>query len=180
MDDEKVKKLLHKLRGVSIPPSRKELAYKIKENIPEAFPRHKGLDTISIIIDLRISRLAAAAVVVITMLLFASFLGRENATSDNILEDSKMLIQYWFRDNKVKDNVFRDSSNLLRNLVPENRENVQYFGQIVEPGDSEAVLMYWKMDDGRYQVIFGDLQVGTLTADELLQAQSKMLNKRVD
>ncbi|MCA9237156.1 MAG: hypothetical protein KDA44_16900 [Planctomycetales bacterium] len=38
----------------------------------------------------------------------------------------------------------------------------EYFGATVEPGDSDAVLLKWKLDDGRHRVIYGDLHVETV------------------
>jgi hypothetical protein len=33
-----------------------------------------------------------------------------------------------------------------------------YHGKTVGPKDAERVLLRWKLDDGRYQVIYGDLR----------------------
>ena len=50
-------------------------------------------------------------------------------------------------------------------LANEGREP-EYFGATVEPGDAEAVLIRWKLDDERYRVIYGDLRAETVdTAD---------------
>ncbi|MHC4843499.1 MAG: hypothetical protein ACYTEE_06830 [Planctomycetota bacterium] len=180
MDKEKFERLFYKLTDATSESSRDQLSSKIKEQIPSPLPHHRGLDTINIMIDLRISRIAAAAAIIITVLIFASFLGGKGTRAENLFQDAKILIQYWLGGDKGQENIFKDSSNLLRRLVPEDKENVEYFGDIVEQGDSEAVLMYWKLDDGRYEVIFGDLQVGTLTADELLKAQGNMLKKKAN
>jgi hypothetical protein len=176
MDKEKFEELFHQLKDASSEPARVELSGRIKEHIPESMPQHRGLDSINIMIDLRISRLAAAAAIIITVILCASFLSWDSS-DNNLYQDGKMLLEYWFKGERAQDNVFRDTSELLKRLVPEDKENVEYFGDVVKPGDSEAVLMYWKLDDGRYEVIFGDLKVRTLTADELLKAQGSMLKK---
>jgi len=178
MDNETFDQLFHKLTDATAESSRPDLSNKIKGQIPESLPHHRGLDTINIMIDLRISRIAAAAAIIITVIIFAGFMGGRETSGDTLFKDAKLLIQYWITGDKAQENIFKDRSNLLRRLIPEDKKNVEYFGDIVEQGDSEAVLMYWKLDDGRYEVIFGDLQVGTLTADELLKAQSKMLKKK--
>lgn len=46
-------------------------------------------------------------------------------------------------------------------LANEQR-NPEYFGSTVQPGDAKAVLLRWKLDDGRYRVIYGDLRAATL------------------
>jgi len=51
-----------------------------------------------------------------------------------------------------------------RQLLVEDREP-GYFGATVRPGDSDAVLMRWKLDDGRSRVIYGDLRTETVATD---------------
>ena len=43
-------------------------------------------------------------------------------------------------------------------LVQEDKDP-HYYGDRVEPGDAEQILMIWKGDEGRYHVIYGDLTV---------------------
>ena len=40
----------------------------------------------------------------------------------------------------------------------------EYFGPDVAPGDANAVLVRWQLDDGRWRVIYGDLRAETLPA----------------
>jgi hypothetical protein len=42
-----------------------------------------------------------------------------------------------------------------------------YYGKDVTPGDANAVLMSWKISDDTYRVIFGDLSVENVTAEQL-------------
>jgi outer membrane lipoprotein-sorting protein len=42
-----------------------------------------------------------------------------------------------------------------------------YSGKAVGPNDKGKVLFRWKLDDGRYEVIFGDLRSETVTAEKL-------------
>ncbi len=46
-------------------------------------------------------------------------------------------------------------------LANEQRDP-EYFGATVKPGDKEAELLRWKLDDGRYRVIYGDLRAETV------------------
>ena len=57
-------------------------------------------------------------------------------------------------------------------LVNENKEPV-YYGETVEPGDLSKVLLRWKLDDGQYRVIFGDLSAKTVTAEELTELEKQ-------
>jgi outer membrane lipoprotein-sorting protein len=48
-----------------------------------------------------------------------------------------------------------------------------YYGQTVGPKDKDKVLLRWKLDDGRYEVIFGDLRAETVTAERLHNLEGK-------
>jgi len=50
-------------------------------------------------------------------------------------------------------------------LLAEGREP-EYFGATVRPGDSEAVLMRWKLDERHMRVVYGDLRTETVAIDE--------------
>ena len=60
-------------------------------------------------------------------------------------------------------------------LVMEDRDPA-YYGDKVTAEFPRAVLMRWRMDDGRYKVIFGDLTVGEATADELAKLEAAPLS----
>jgi predicted Ser/Thr protein kinase len=69
---------------------------------------------------------------------------------------------------KEQKKLTRQVSAMLtfyRQLLVEDRE-LEYFGATVEPGDPDAVLLRWKLDDGSFRVIYGDLRVETLTLEE--------------
>jgi len=52
-------------------------------------------------------------------------------------------------------------AGFYQKLASEQREP-EYFGATVKPGDSAAILLRWKLDDGRSRVIYGDLRAETL------------------
>ena len=52
-------------------------------------------------------------------------------------------------------------AGFYQKLVNEQREP-EYFGATVKPGDSAAILLKWKLDDGRSRVIYGDLRAETV------------------
>ena len=53
-----------------------------------------------------------------------------------------------------------------------------YYGDKVTPEFPHAVLMRWKAEDGSYRVIFGDLTVEDVTADELAELEAAPLNDK--
>lgn len=55
----------------------------------------------------------------------------------------------------------------LLNWVLDRYPDAMYYGKTVRPGDKDKVLARWKLDDGRYEVIFGDLSADTVTHERL-------------
>ncbi len=55
-------------------------------------------------------------------------------------------------------------------LVQDKKEPA-YYGQSVDPNDADAVLIRWKVSDGRYRVVFGDLTTSDVTAEELAELE---------
>lgn len=54
-------------------------------------------------------------------------------------------------------------------------KDVVFYGDVVDDPGSETLLMYWKLKNGDYRVVFGDFRVHQLTSTELIKAQSRML-----
>ena len=53
-------------------------------------------------------------------------------------------------------------------LVQEKRDPM-YYGENVTPGDSDLILLRWRLDDGNYRVIFGDLDQKDVSAEQLAE-----------
>ena len=53
-----------------------------------------------------------------------------------------------------------------------------FYGDSIDTEDSNAVLMQWKLSDGEYGVMFGDLRTKTVGAEELIKLQARMLQKK--
>ena len=64
-------------------------------------------------------------------------------------------------------------SEFYRRLHAEDRDPA-YFGGKVAPGDKEQVLLRWKVSDGVFKVVYGNLRVETIPAERLaaLEAQA--------
>jgi len=52
-------------------------------------------------------------------------------------------------------------------LIFRHNPDAAYYGKTVGPKDKDKVLLRWKLDDGRYEVIFGDLHSEIVTAERL-------------
>ncbi len=53
----------------------------------------------------------------------------------------------------------------------QNKKDPAYYGETVRPGDAEKVLLRWRLDDGQYRVIFGDLNARAVTPEELAELE---------
>ncbi len=60
-------------------------------------------------------------------------------------------------------------------LVQEDKDPA-YYGETVTTEFGHAVLMRWKTDDDQYRVIFGDLTIEDVSADELAELEAMPLN----
>ena len=180
MKEEKLKKLLNELSDATAEPVHPGLAEEIKGHIPERLvPHHRvGMDTINIIIDLRVSKLAAAAAIIIAMILLAQLLGGRDWRGAGIYQDSKLLAKYLLGSGSTsRSDVLEGMSKFHEHLIQQGKEVVFYEGSI-EPEDGNAVLMHWKLSDDNYKVIFGDLREREVSAEELIKLQSRMLQKK--
>lgn len=52
-------------------------------------------------------------------------------------------------------------------ILAEQKREPAYYGDAVTPETPHAVLLRWKLDDGRYRVVFGDLSATDVSAEEL-------------
>ena len=178
MREEKLEKLLNELADATAEPVHPHLAEEIKHQIPQQLSPHRGgMDTVNIIIDLRISKLAAAAAIIVTMILFANFFGGQSPADGGIYQNGKLLIKYCL------GGIGTDRSNVLTaksryEYLAQRVKDVVYYGDSVDPQDSNAVLIQWKLSDGQYKVIFGDLREKTVSAEELIRLQARMLQKK--
>lgn len=179
MTEEKLKGLLNELADGTVEPVRDGLNDDIKRQIPQSLMPHRGgWDTINIIIDLRVSRLAAAAVIIITMVLLASFFGGRDSAVGDIYQDSKLLIKRYLEGEEAAGgDSLADMARFYEYLVDGSRQ-VTYYGGSTDPADKDAVLIHWKLSDGSYKVIFNNLRIKIVSAEELIKLQAQMLQKK--
>lgn len=66
----------------------------------------------------------------------------------------------------------RGACEFFGKLVRDDRQAI-YFGDRVQPGEAGHVLLRWQVEDNLYRVVFGDLQVRTVSAEELVALESR-------
>lgn len=175
--EEKLNKLLNQLAQATTEPTRPGLAHDIKNQIPQRLIPHKGIGNINIIIDLRISKFAAAAVIIITMVICANFFARKHTTTGSIYKEGKMLVKYLVGAGDAnKDKVFSGKAEYEK-LLSRGKE-VYFYGDIIDTQDSNSILIQWKLVDGNYRVIFANLRAETITPQQLIRLQAQMLQKK--
>lgn len=178
MGKEKLKRLLKELAERTTEPVRPGLSEDIKHQIPPRLVRHRsGWDTINIIIDLRMSKSVAAAVIIITMILLANFLGSRDSTGGSIFQDSMLLVEYvsgWTGADRSNVSAGRSKYELLLG----RGEEVVWYGDDIDPQDSDAVLMQWKLSDGKYEVMLVDGRERQVSSEELIKLLTQMLQKK--
>jgi hypothetical protein len=178
MSEERLEKLLNELADATAEQTPSYLSEEIKHQIPQQLSPHKGgLDTVNIIIDLRISKLAAAAVIVLTMVVFANFFGGRSPADGGLYRSSKLLVKYCLGGTGAEHSNVA-AARARYEYIAQKFADVVYYGDSVDPTDSNAVLIQWKISDGEYRVVFGDLREETVSAEELIKLQGQMLQKR--
>ena len=55
----------------------------------------------------------------------------------------------------------------------EQEQDPAYYGETVTPEDVDKVLLRWKLGDGQYRVIYGDLRTEDVSADRLIQMEQQ-------
>jgi len=77
-------------------------------------------------------------------------------------------------DEKIKKNSERISimgPAFFYETLVEDKKDPAYYGETVGPDDTNKVLLRWKLDVGQYRVIFGDLSIKNVTAEELAKLE---------
>ena len=174
MKAENLEKMLYRFSQETAQLPGEELAADIKRQIPRNLTPHKGgLDTIKIIIDLRINKLTAAAAIIITMVLCVNFFNGRDSSDRGIYQDGRMVVKYLLGDAETGGDKV---STLYKYLVHQGKK-VTLYGDGAT-AESETLLMHWQISEGEYRVIFGDLSAKTISAAELIKLQGAMLQKK--
>jgi hypothetical protein len=174
MGIRRLEELLRSLGEHGIERARPGLGQEIKDRIPARLTPHR-MDTINIIVDLRISRVAAAAVIVLAMLVIGRLVGGGEAVAPRMVEDGKLFLRYTLGGERAYKAEFLGNLSQFRDdLIAQGRE-VVYYGDKVKLNDPCVVIMHWRLPDGRYGVILGDLTTRTVSARTLITLQDHTL-----
>ncbi len=176
MNEENTEQLPNELARRATEQVRPGLGQEIKQRIPHRLTRHKiGWDTVNIIIDLRLNRSVAAAVIIVAVLLLLNVFGGRD-TSGGFFQDSMLLLRYWggTGQNDVSTGRTKYEHLLLRG------ENVTWYGDWIDPADSNAVMMQQKLPAGNYVVTFVDGHEMEVDSEQLVELLSRTMQKRTE
>ena len=86
-------------------------------------------------------------------------------TSENLIDAQRRL--------RKEKNIMQSiqSIGLFYKVLVDMGNDSAYYGDKVSPDSPDAVLMRWKTHDGRYRVVFGDLQTRDVTSEELAELE---------
>ena len=173
---EKIEALLKAFSERGIEPARPQFLQEIKNRIPHRLVLHR-MDTINIIVDLRISRIAAAAAIILALVVAGTFFGGREAVSGNVYHDGKLFLKYTLGGEEAYKNEIAHTLGRFREALLAQGREVVYYGETAQLNDPHAILMYWKLDEDQYGVIFGDLSAQTVSSRTLIRLQSHMLRE---
>jgi hypothetical protein len=174
MGTQKIEDLLRSWAEHGIERARAGLGREIKNRIPHRLIAHR-MDTINIIVDLRISRVAAAAAIAVALLVIGSLYNSRDIAGGQMLEDSKLFVEYTLHgENAGKAQVLSSLEKFRDDLVAQGRE-VVYYGDKANRNDPYAIIMHWKVSEDKYGVILGDLSARTVGVKTLIRLQDHML-----
>jgi len=179
VDKESLKRHLRTLGQRGIEPPGPTLMQRIKDGIPARLVPHR-MDTVSIIVDLRISRMGAAAAIIVALVLAGGFFAAREGLNASLVEDGKLFLKYKLGGEKALSRLTPESLMALRDsLLAQGREVVCY-SENLDDTDPFTILMYWRVDDDEYGVVMGDLSVRTVRAKALIRLQTYMLQSELE
>jgi hypothetical protein len=175
MEDKQIRQLLTELGQRVTEPVPPDLGEQIKQRIPYRLTRHKiGWDTVNIIIDLRLSRSVAAAVIILALILLLNIFGDRGTPMGGIVRDGVLLVKYLGVSGKVDISAVKTKYERLL----ERGQEVKWYGDARNPKDEKAVLMHQKLANGTYIVTFADGHEQEVNSDEMIDLLAQMVQKR--
>ena len=154
------------------------LCNRIKSQIPEHGSNRKGFDTINIMVHLRINPITATLVILFTILVSLFLFGGYKHTDGGLYDDLKTLFEFLPGADAKQVEIFKSLEHFRSHLQSKGIEAV-FLGDIIQrrENDPSAVLMYWKLSEGQYRIIFADLHVSQAGSDELIRLLSSMIQE---
>jgi hypothetical protein len=176
MDNQRISGLLKSWSRSLISSVRPGLSDQIKQQVPDRLSLHR-VGTVHIIVDLRASRVAAAAAILIGLVVLGGIVRSQGGVIQTYRNGRLVLRYTLIGEDAYKSEMLGNLVNLRDNLIAQGRE-VIYYGDRINPKDRMTILMQWKIDENKYGVILGDLSAQTVSPTTLIRLQARMLQER--
>jgi len=175
MQNNDIEKMLKDLAVKTSELAPEGLSDRIKEQIPSELKEYKGkFDTVRIIVDIKIGRLAAA-VIIILMIIFCTDIYNRAEYGNTFLGDTKFLFSYI---------AGTSMPNPTGNLEPSESGVFSMGGREVfycgddKSGSKDAILMHWEIAEGQHRIVFADQSTKIVSGDELIELLSNALREK--
>jgi hypothetical protein len=101
---------------------------------------------------------------------------------DKILTDAALKLaeetEQMTNDEKIKKamELMRpvQSLGMFYMTLVQDRKEPAYYGELVGPDDADLVLLRWKISDGQYRVIYGDLTAENVSTERLAELEAAL------
>ena len=77
----------------------------------------------------------------------------------------------------IKQMAPLQSLGMFYATLMQEKKDPMYYGNRVTPADTDAVLMRWKLDNGKYKVIFGDLSSVEMEYNDLVKIEPQPVSE---
>jgi hypothetical protein len=69
--------------------------------------------------------------------------------------------------------------HLFYETLLEDKKDPAYYGETARPDDNDKVLLRWKLGDGQYRIIYGDLHAETVTPEKLAELEKAVSKQKI-
>jgi hypothetical protein len=145
------------------------LGERIRHHIPVRHTSGWG-NGINIIVHLKISRMAAVAAIVLSLIVFGSLFSSKSWLETEWVQDIRSTL----RDTLGTGGAKVDLAKMYQDLSNSGVE-VVYFERNANSLDPTLVLMYWRLPEGDYRVVFSNGRVTRATPEMLIGLQAQMI-----
>jgi hypothetical protein len=146
------------------------LGERIKHHIPIKHISGGWGNGINIMVHLKISRMAAVAAIILSLIVFGSLFSSKSWSEAEWVQDVRSTI----RDALGTGGAKVDLAKMYQDLANSGVE-VVYFERNANSLDPTLVLMYWKLPEGDYRVVFSNGRVIRAGPEMLIGLQAQMI-----
>ena len=111
--------------------------------------------------------------IIVAVLVFLNVFGGRD-TSGGLYQDSKLLLRYLGGSGQSDISTGRKKYEYLQ----ARGENVTWYGDWVDPADSNAVMMQQKLPEGRYVVTYVDGREMEVDSEQLVELLGRVMRNK--